>query len=42
MDRKRNFSGETTDTFSSAITNLSNKSLRQDSYWQPPQAILAT
>lgn len=42
MDRKRNFSGEATDTFSSAITKLSNKSLRQDSYWQPPQAVLAT
>ena len=39
MNRKRMFSGETTDTFSSAITKLSSKSLRHESPWQPPQVI---
>jgi hypothetical protein len=42
MNRKRLISGEMTDTFSSAITKLSNKSLRQDTLWQPPQIITAT
>ena len=42
MNRKILFSGETTDTFSSAITKLSNKSLHHDSLWQPPLVITAT
>ena len=42
MNRKILFSGETTDTFSSAITKLSNKSLRQDGLLQPPQVVMAT
>jgi hypothetical protein len=42
MNRKILFSGETTDTFSSAITKLSNKSLRHESLWQPPLVVMAT